>query len=659
MTRATTSKEPPLLGSMQPTTGAQLGALVRALSVTAGRAALRRSLPLYLALVIASIMIFEGNGLEPAALLAMMRESTLLRVVMWSAWLLVTTPAAVAALASPSSFGLRSLPIPRWQSYLVQGAFMLVIELPWLALWTRGGGVGPGVGAMATALCAHGLIVARLRRWPERMLAVVVAVVVVAPAPAWATVSMLPVGVFALRLAWLRAPERGRAPDLPVVAGPPTVALALAHAATFVRGHGAVVIRAVLFTALASLLASLALLNGEDLDASRRVTLATGFIAPAAIIAGASLSGPLRSSEDRARWLLASLGVPHRLERDAGLLALAGTTTALGLTHGLVVALATGASWGAAAWVVVSAGLVAAVLSGLSSHLARIQQRPVRMVASQILLTAIAIGSTWLLGSWTAPTWAATAVFMTALGRARAAPSGTSSLGAGAGADDVEPQPPLRVREVSKRLGRRQVLDAVSLEGHASEVVVVTGENGAGKSTLLRIIAGLIEPDHGTVHVGGDPVQGGGVAARRRLGYVPDTMDAFAELMVRELVELTRVLKRVPLSDHQTQLRSRLGLEGVWNQRLSTLSFGQRKRACVLTALLGAPPLLVLDEPSNGLDPEGVQAMLELIESRQVDGAVTLLSTNDPSFAGAVAGTNHHLEGGHLIPGPTWARTRA
>jgi ABC-2 type transport system ATP-binding protein len=207
----------------------------------------------------------------------------------------------------------------------------------------------------------------------------------------------------------------------------------------------------------------------------------------------------------------------------------------------------------------------------------------------------------------------------------------------------------LEVVDVSKRLGARLVLQRVRMSCGPSEVAVVVGENGAGKSTLLRVVSGILEPDAGEVRIGGASMRDGGVAARRALGYVPDATDALPDLMVAEFVKLVGELKGVatgrrdgphdPLGAH----RARLGLDSVWHQRLSTLSFGQRKRACVLAALIGDPWLLVLDEPSNGLDPVGTAVMRSLVEDRRAAGKATLLTTNDVAFVESIEGTRYEL----------------
>jgi len=212
----------------------------------------------------------------------------------------------------------------------------------------------------------------------------------------------------------------------------------------------------------------------------------------------------------------------------------------------------------------------------------------------------------------------------------------------------------LKVKDVRKRLGSRRILDGVSLSCDSGEVAVILGENGAGKSTLLRIVAGLIEPDSGDVSIRGASLRGGGRKARAELGYVPDATQMLPDLLVEEFVALVRALKQLA-NDAPTEIelrwRERFGLTTVWGQRFSTLSFGQRKRACTVAALAGDPWLLVLDEPSNGLDPEAIELMIELIAERRTRGGATVLVSNDSACVERVAGVRYRLGAGHLHEG--------
>jgi ABC-type multidrug transport system ATPase subunit len=113
-------------------------------------------------------------------------------------------------------------------------------------------------------------------------------------------------------------------------------------------------------------------------------------------------------------------------------------------------------------------------------------------------------------------------------------------------------------------------------------------------------------------------------------------------------------LRRAPAPDEA--LRERLGLTAVWHQRLRTLSFGQVKRSYLLCALVGAPPLLVLDEPSNGLDPAGVELLAVVLAERVSQGGAALVATNDAAFATRLGGVVRRIVDGRLVTGGSGAR---
>jgi len=211
----------------------------------------------------------------------------------------------------------------------------------------------------------------------------------------------------------------------------------------------------------------------------------------------------------------------------------------------------------------------------------------------------------------------------------------------------------LKVTEVSKVLGSRRVLDRVNLALGRGEIGVVLGENGAGKSTLLRIVAGVLALDRGDVEVDGVSLSRDEVKVKAKVGYVPDATEALPELLVREFIDLVWRLKRAIIPNAQPPsetLIARLGLSHVWRQSVATLSFGQRKRMCLLAALCGDPALLILDEPSNGLDAEGAALMAEIIGERCTEDRATLFSTNDVAFAAKVGGARYRIASGTLTP---------
>jgi ABC-type multidrug transport system ATPase subunit len=194
----------------------------------------------------------------------------------------------------------------------------------------------------------------------------------------------------------------------------------------------------------------------------------------------------------------------------------------------------------------------------------------------------------------------------------------------------------LHVNAIRKRLGARDVLDGLSLRLERG-VLAVLGANGSGKTTLLRIVAGVLEPDEGSVTLRDLPLR----RAHAHLGYVPETADPPPHLTVLELERLVCALRGAPPLAAAT--RERLGVTAIAGQRIGTLSLGQRRRACLAAALVGAPWLLILDEPTNGLDPGGVDMLAALLREHVAAGNAALVATHDLDFADAVGAERRSL----------------
>jgi len=190
--------------------------------------------------------------------------------------------------------------------------------------------------------------------------------------------------------------------------------------------------------------------------------------------------------------------------------------------------------------------------------------------------------------------------------------------------------PVLEVRDLVVRRGGRRVLDGLSLEVAAGEVVAVVGANGTGKSTLLGCIAGVLPPREGRVVVGGHAVWGAqGARARRALGYVPEGADPPGYLTGAELWALVAATRAA--APPGPALRAAFGLDDVAAVRLDRMSLGMRRRACLGAAWLGPPALLVLDEPDNGLDAARLAALIEQIGVHAAGGGAVIVATHDPA----------------------------
>lgn len=205
----------------------------------------------------------------------------------------------------------------------------------------------------------------------------------------------------------------------------------------------------------------------------------------------------------------------------------------------------------------------------------------------------------------------------------------------------------LRVDNVRKTLGGRRVIDQVSLDCDAGEIAILRGHNGAGKSTLLAIIAGLMEPDRGGIEIRGVSMSTRPVEARRYLGYVPEKANPPGHMTGDELFGLVCRLKGADPLPHS--IRDALAIDAIANGRIERLSLGERRRVCLATALIGDPILLVLDEPTNGLDTQGVDTLASLLQARRDAGSAVLIATHDHAFADDIGDVRFELESGRLV----------
>jgi ABC-2 type transport system ATP-binding protein len=211
----------------------------------------------------------------------------------------------------------------------------------------------------------------------------------------------------------------------------------------------------------------------------------------------------------------------------------------------------------------------------------------------------------------------------------------------------------IEATHIRKRFGAQWILDGVTFRRDAPGVLVIRGENGSGKSTLLRVVSGVIEHDEGSVTIAGHLLEGDRERALHHLGYVPDVMDLPPHLSVKEWLALIAALKRAAIPTPASI--ERLGAAHLLHERLAALSLGQRRRVCLLAALTGEPRLLVLDEPTNGLDAAGLDMLAALLKERTAAGFAALVATHEDGFARAVADEVLVLAKGRLhgsSPGP-------
>ncbi len=214
----------------------------------------------------------------------------------------------------------------------------------------------------------------------------------------------------------------------------------------------------------------------------------------------------------------------------------------------------------------------------------------------------------------------------------------------------------ISVSHLSRRYGAQLAVDDVSFEIGKGEVVGFLGPNGAGKSTTLRILAGFLGPSAGTVKIDGHDVIDDSFEARRSVGYMPETAPLYPEMRVVEFLRFRAELKRVPRRSRIAWVDDAMGKAGVLDvasKRIAHLSKGYRQRVGLADAIVARPPIVILDEPTAGLDPNQIREARDVVRELGRDHTV-VLSTHILSEVEACATRVLLLHQGKLLAeGPT------
>jgi len=188
----------------------------------------------------------------------------------------------------------------------------------------------------------------------------------------------------------------------------------------------------------------------------------------------------------------------------------------------------------------------------------------------------------------------------------------------------------IEVRGLTKKYGTFTAVDDISFTVEKGQILGFLGPNGAGKTTTMRILTGYLPPTSGTALVAGYDVQEQSMEVRRRIGYLPESPPLYNDMTVREYVDFCAALKGVPRNKRAEAVSATLekcGLEDRVNQLIGTLSKGYRQRTGLAQALVHDPEVLILDEPTIGLDPAQIIEIRELIKGLAGNHTV-ILSTH-------------------------------
>jgi ABC-2 type transport system ATP-binding protein len=188
----------------------------------------------------------------------------------------------------------------------------------------------------------------------------------------------------------------------------------------------------------------------------------------------------------------------------------------------------------------------------------------------------------------------------------------------------------IETHDLRKAFGEIIAVDGITLQVKRGEVLGFLGPNGAGKSTTMKIITGFLEPDRGRVSICGHDVNEQPKLAKANLGYVPEGAPSYAEMTPRTFLRFIAEIRGFRGNDIDERMAAaveKTGLEGVLDQTIETLSKGYKRRVGVAQAILHDPPVLIMDEPTDGLDPNQKHHVRELIKMMAPDKAI-IISTH-------------------------------
>ncbi|MFE3649845.1 MULTISPECIES: ABC transporter ATP-binding protein [unclassified Streptomyces] len=228
--------------------------------------------------------------------------------------------------------------------------------------------------------------------------------------------------------------------------------------------------------------------------------------------------------------------------------------------------------------------------------------------------------------------------------------------------DLVKTYPALRGRRGTERAPAVRASDGISLDVRRGEIFGLLGPNGAGKSTLVRQLTGLLRPDSGRIVVLGHDLVRHPERAARLLGYLGQESTALDELTVSLAVETTGRLRGLDTRTARAErdaVLDELGLGPIAGRALKKLSGGQRRLACFATVLIGERPLLVLDEPTTGMDPVARRAVWAAVDRRRAErGATVVLVTHNVLEAESVLDRVAVIDQGRVIACDTPGRLK-
>jgi ABC-2 type transport system ATP-binding protein len=218
--------------------------------------------------------------------------------------------------------------------------------------------------------------------------------------------------------------------------------------------------------------------------------------------------------------------------------------------------------------------------------------------------------------------------------------------------EQVSRAPVIEVRGLRKSYGTVEAVAGVDLEVHAGEVFAFLGPNGAGKTTTIKMLCGLLFPTTGVIRIAGFDLEHQGEEARQRISYVPDTPFLYEKLTGREVLRFIAGMYHMPASQAAQRIDAMIelfSLESFVDDLTQNYSHGMRQRTVFAAALLHEPMVLIVDEPTVGLDPRSIRLLKDVLRNETKRGATVFLSTHSLDIAQELSDRIGVISQGKLI----------
>jgi ABC-2 type transport system ATP-binding protein len=218
----------------------------------------------------------------------------------------------------------------------------------------------------------------------------------------------------------------------------------------------------------------------------------------------------------------------------------------------------------------------------------------------------------------------------------------------------------ITVKNLTKFFGAKKAVDDVSFRVEKGEILGFLGPNGAGKSTTMRMITGFIPPSSGTAEIGGHDVLADPISARKKLGYLPENAPVYPDMTVFSYLNFCAEIRGFKGKDRKKRVEDTIQkcfLSGVEHQAVSTLSKGYKQRVCFAQSIIHDPEYLIMDEPTDGLDPNQKHEVRLMIREMSVDKAI-ILSTHILDEVDAICTRAVIIANGRIVADDTPAGLR-